>query len=114
MITLECIGCRKDKQFESYSEYPVCGDCKELENKKFQAEHTREYSRVSKNEKSKEKIPDSVRWAVWERDNFTCLHCGTRKNLTVDHIHPESKGGEATLENCQTLCKSCNSRKGAR
>jgi hypothetical protein len=59
-------------------------------------------------------IPADVRWAVWERDNFTCQHCGVRKNLSVDHVHPESKGGRATVENCQTLCKPCNSRKGAR
>lgn len=61
----------------------------------------------------KKPIPNHVRWAVWERDNFTCKHCGTRQNLTVDHVYPESKGGEATVENCQTLCNSCNSRKGA-
>lgn len=70
------------------------------------------YEPVSKY--SKEPIPDSIRWAVWERDNFTCQHCGSRKNLTVDHIHPETKGGELTLENTQTLCKRCNSKKGAR
>jgi 5-methylcytosine-specific restriction endonuclease McrA len=61
---------------------------------------------------NKAKIPDHIRWAVWERDNFTCKHCGTRRNLSVDHIYPESLGGETTVENCQTLCKSCNSRKG--
>ena len=62
----------------------------------------------------KEPIPSEIRWAVWDRDNFTCQRCGTRKNLSVDHIHPESKGGKATVENCQTLCKSCNSSKGDR
>ena len=62
----------------------------------------------------KEKIPDDIRWAVWERDNYTCKHCGSRRNLTVDHIYPESKGGKLTMENTQTLCKSCNSRKGTR
>jgi 5-methylcytosine-specific restriction endonuclease McrA len=51
---------------------------------------------------------------VWERDDFTCRHCGSRKHLTVDHIHPESKGGKMTMDNAQTLCRSCNSRKGAR
>jgi DNA-binding transcriptional ArsR family regulator len=63
---------------------------------------------------SKVKIPSELRWQVWERDNFTCKHCGKRQFLSVDHIHPESAGGQATLDNLQTLCRSCNSRKGAR
>lgn len=59
-------------------------------------------------------IPNNIRWEVWERDNFTCQICGSRKNLAVDHIHPERKGGTLDLTNLQTLCKSCNSRKGAK
>ena len=59
-------------------------------------------------------IPDRVRWEVWERDNFTCRGCGGRRDLTVDHIVPESRGGTLALENLQTLCRSCNSRKGTR
>ena len=59
-------------------------------------------------------IADKVRWAVWERDDFTCCHCGKRRYLTVDHITPESKGGLTILANLQTLCKSCNSRKGVK
>lgn len=62
----------------------------------------------------KQRIPQTLRWDVWERDNFTCQHCGTRRNLTVDHVFPESRGGSLSLENLQTLCGSCNSRKGAR
>lgn len=62
----------------------------------------------------KEPIPKEIRWAVWERDDFTCKHCGSRKDLSVDHIEAESKGGKMTLDNLQTLCKPCNSRKGAR
>ncbi len=62
----------------------------------------------------KERIPADVRWAVWERDNFTCKHCGTRRYLSIDHIHPESLGGTLDLDNLQTLCTSCNSSKGAR
>lgn len=59
-------------------------------------------------------IPHCLRWQVWERDNFTCGHCGSRKNLSIDHVQPESKGGTLELDNLQTLCKPCNSRKGAR
>lgn len=57
-------------------------------------------------------IPSKTRWEVWERDNFTCQHCGQRKDLAVDHIRPESKGGSLDMDNLQTLCRSCNSKKG--
>ncbi len=59
----------------------------------------------------KSRVPVPLRWAVWERDDFTCLRCHERQYLTVDHIIPESKGGKTELNNLQTLCKSCNSRK---
>lgn len=59
-------------------------------------------------------IPHALRRAVLERDAYRCQHCGGWENLAVDHIVPESKGGAATLENLQALCRSCNSRKGAR
>lgn len=38
----------------------------------------------------------------------------TTEHLSLDHIHPYSLGGEDTLGNLQTLCRPCNSRKGAR
>lgn len=62
----------------------------------------------------KAKIPMALRWQVWERDNFTCQACGARRLLTVDHIIAEVKGGTLELTNLQTLCGSCNSRKGDR
>lgn len=59
-------------------------------------------------------IPDTLRLRVYDRDGWVCLHCGTSEHLSLDHIHPYSRGGEDVLENLQTLCRSCNSRKGAR
>lgn len=59
-------------------------------------------------------IRPSLRAAVYERDGNTCLHCGATEALTLDHIHPWSLGGEDTFENLQTLCRSCNSKKGGR
>lgn len=59
-------------------------------------------------------IPARLRIAVYERDGYACLHCGTSDDLTLDHIHPWSRGGPDTYDNLQTLCRSCNSRKGAR
>jgi len=49
-----------------------------------------------------------------EVECISCHRSGKRKNLTIDHIHPESKGGTLDLSNLQTLCKSCNSKKGAK
>jgi len=62
----------------------------------------------------KRPVPRSIRDYVFERDNYTCRHCGDTEALTVDHIHPESKGGTAEPDNLQTLCRTCNSRKGTR
>jgi 5-methylcytosine-specific restriction endonuclease McrA len=70
--------------------------------------------RPSKPPSNKQPIPSDLRWRVWERDNFTCLHCGSRRDLTADHFVPESRGGLMTFENLQTLCRTCNCRKGAR
>ena len=59
-------------------------------------------------------IPPALRWRVWERDDFRCQMCGTRKHLSIDHIIPESLGGLMVIENLQTLCTPYNSKKGAK
>jgi 5-methylcytosine-specific restriction endonuclease McrA len=64
--------------------------------------------------KARAHIPEGVRWTVWERDAFRCRHCGKQRFLTLDHIVPVAKGGGDDLSNLQTLCRTCNSRKGAK
>lgn len=34
--------------------------------------------------------------------------CGSKDNLTLDHIIPSSKGGGNGYDNLQTMCKRCN------
>lgn len=60
----------------------------------------------------KSKISSSLRTRTFMRDGFKCKRCGATDDLTIDHIKPESKGGKATDDNLQTLCRSCNSKKG--
>jgi 5-methylcytosine-specific restriction endonuclease McrA len=55
-----------------------------------------------------------TRQNIFKRDNFECQYCGTRKDLTLDHVIPSSKGGQHTWSNLVTACKSCNTRKGDR
>lgn len=49
-----------------------------------------------------------------ERDGLYCRLCKSTDHITIDHIIPIANGGINTLSNLQILCKSCNSRKGAR
>ena len=53
-----------------------------------------------------------TRRAVFARDDWTCQYCGSRSNLTVDHVVPRSKGGPSSWENIVASCAPCNRRKG--
>ena len=53
-----------------------------------------------------------TRRAVFARDRWACQYCGSRGNLTVDHVVPRSKGGPSSWENIVTSCAPCNRRKG--
>jgi 5-methylcytosine-specific restriction endonuclease McrA len=53
-----------------------------------------------------------TRRAVFARDRWTCQYCGSRSNLTVDHVVPRSKGGPSSWENIVASCAPCNRRKG--
>lgn len=82
-----------------------------------------------------------MRAAVYARDGYRCMSCQWAPDipegydgrhalgeveqcrasgvyrvriLELDHVYPESLGGKFELGNLQTLCNSCNSRKGAR
>ncbi|HHL0960373.1 TPA: HNH endonuclease [Serratia marcescens] len=66
-----------------------------------------------KRKPKRRRVTDSVRLRIFKRDGFRCKHCNTSDDLTIDHIHPVSKGGNSEDENLQTLCMPCNRAKGA-
>lgn len=52
---------------------------------------------------------------ILQRDGYKCVMCGNGEKdgieLHVDHIKPKHLGGEATVENGQTLCAKHNNLK---
>jgi hypothetical protein len=59
-------------------------------------------------------IPQQVRELIYRRDGYLCVECLRPDDLTLDHIYPWSLGGSDDPSNLRTLCRPCNSRKGAR
>lgn len=57
---------------------------------------------------------DGQRERIYERDGHRCVECGSGDDLTLDHIYPRSLAGNDSDDNLRTLCRPCNSRKGAK
>ena len=51
---------------------------------------------------------------IIKRDGAKCQYCGTKIQLTIDHVLPKSRGGEDTWDNLVTACIKCNNSKGNR
>ena len=58
--------------------------------------------------------PNFTRFNVFLRDKFSCQYCGSKDELTFDHLLPRSKGGKTNWDNVVTACSSCNVKKGGR
>ncbi|MCE9603895.1 MAG: HNH endonuclease [Planctomycetia bacterium] len=54
---------------------------------------------------------------IFARDGNRCQYCGKKfptSELSLDHVHPRSQGGETSWENIACCCVKCNVRKGGR
>jgi 5-methylcytosine-specific restriction endonuclease McrA len=52
-----------------------------------------------------------------ERDGPACVWCGRepwRRDLTLEHVVPRSRGGHMTAENALVACRTCNRRRGSK
>lgn len=58
--------------------------------------------------------PAFTRFNVFLRDRFECQYCGSRRDLTFDHVVPRSRGGLTTWDNVVAACAPCNLKKGNR
>lgn len=54
---------------------------------------------------------------IFARDSNRCQYCGKKfatSELSLDHVHPRSQGGETTWDNIVCCCVKCNVKKGGR
>jgi 5-methylcytosine-specific restriction endonuclease McrA len=61
-------------------------------------------------------VPVKVEQLI-ERDGPACVWCGRelwRRDLTLEHVVPRSRGGHLTAENAVVACRTCNKRRGSR
>lgn len=61
-------------------------------------------------------VTKRTRFEVLRRDDYTCQYCGAKApdvTLTIDHVMPQSLGGDDKPGNLLTACKDCNSGKSS-
>jgi HNH endonuclease len=68
----------------------------------------------SRDRDRKAALTETVRRSVYERDGHACRYCSATADLALDHVLPLYLGGTHAIENLQTLCAACNTRKGRR
>lgn len=116
------IPCWIFRNYLLYIEGPVA-DEDILRIKHFVLKKEKEFNKISKEVEvfermtetetaKREKIPDSVKLFVWQRDEGKCIKCGNKEKLEFDHIISVVEGGSDTERNIQILCESCNRSKG--
>ncbi|MGC3818621.1 HNH endonuclease [Acinetobacter sp. G11] len=85
----------------------------DLEARWIDSDFEKKYGPEPKNT-VRQPLPRVIRETIFNRDGCICKHCGSTSDLTVDHIIPVIHGGSDELDNLQTLCRSCNSKKGTK
>jgi 5-methylcytosine-specific restriction endonuclease McrA len=51
---------------------------------------------------------------IYKRDGHECVYCGSKKQLTIDHVMPKSRGGKNEWTNLVACCFKCNLKKSNR
>ena len=85
-----------------------------------------EYDQVVRSQREAIRIPSVVvlkdyvkpqkrvaftRFNLFLRDEFCCQYCGSKGDLTFDHVLPRSRGGVTSWDNVVAACAPCNLRK---
>lgn len=90
---------------------PLAVTPRELERRRVEAMQEAERPPSKRDRKRKGRAAKAFRHIVYERDGYRCVQCGSRRELTLDHVIPKAQGGAHTVDNLQTMCGPCNNMK---
>jgi 5-methylcytosine-specific restriction endonuclease McrA len=80
--------------------------------------HLEEHFNIPLETPGRRKPPAQVRELIQDLYGNRCFGCDARKTvereLHIDHIIPQSKGGTSAFRNLQPLCERCGNIKGDR
>lgn len=97
-----CINCHRSLK-------PWRGDDVYIVRKHLEEDHSLPSETGSKRNPSA--VMRSLILEFYERKCFGCGVAASRSRLTIDHIVPRSRGGDAAFRNLQPLCEECQQKK---
>ncbi len=105
---------KKDNRLKSKSSTYKCESPAPKDNSGLEGDlaTTLRRHRVSEVPLRARSISKGKRYRVWQRDGGSCVKCGSKDCLQVDHIVPVALGGGCEEENLRLLCANCNLREG--
>lgn len=119
-MSIKCSICTATINYEEEIKYvqahgvKICDGCAKIVSEAYEEWHGGKVLICANESKMHAPVSDKVRWDVFKRDGYKCVKCGSDSDLTIDHEKPKSKGGGNEIGNLKTMCRSCNSSKGAR
>ena len=94
--------CTKERKIVDYD---YCKECNCKEFKEYTKIRNKKHNRTKKTD-----IRVDVKKAVWIRDNYRCIFCGTLVPISCANAHyiPRSAGGLGIEKNIVTACNKCH------
>ena len=74
--------------------------------------HLEEHYGIPMETPAKQNPSKRVRKKILSLYHGLCFKCGSKDDLHIDHIMPQSHGGDAAFRNLQPLCDKCGEEKG--
>jgi len=113
-IAIRCRKCKYVSEFlNGQLSNPVVPTIVERPTPEQQVALMEERWRLSRRKRAE--MATGLRFDVFRRDDFRCRYCGRGINqgvlLEVDHVVPQSRGGDDSMDNLVTACWQCNNGK---